>query len=428
VISKDGKVTVSKTSYGTFKVRFYDQNGFRQSKTVSTVCERDLLVRSIRRFEDLDRWFPPEGVIGTKSLKTFKDLSEEFLLHRRGVRQISQSCLGNYETQIKQHILPVLGDIRLDLIGLRDIERLALNLMQKRPLTQSYLAIRRELKTQDQFLSAHYRREILTLACSIAKFGFERDFLASHPFKAFEMPAVGEKPFDYWRPAEEDKFLDWLLAGGPYTKEHTNRAGEKFDRPWRVWNYREVYEVVLLALKTGMRRGEITALRMDHVDFEEKVITVQDAFVSCTGKFKDTTKNGSFRRIEMNPDVEEVLLRYKDRPRNERIFEKIMTSHTLKKFSELTRKAGVREIHFHALRHTFLTNLANGIGIDAPVDILKVKELAGHSDIQTTMLYVHKIGIKDTSSLQWSRTERKNRANKTLPSNVFALKRKETRG
>ncbi|RZA20345.1 MAG: hypothetical protein EOP10_18335, partial [Proteobacteria bacterium] len=81
-------------------------------------------------------------------------------------------------------------------------------------------------------------------------------------------------------------------------------------------------------------------------------------------------------------------------------------SHTMKNFSKLTKKAQVREIHFHALRHTFLTNIANGIGMDAPVDIVKVMELAGHKDIQTTMIYVHSAGIKDTSSKQWSREER----------------------
>jgi integrase len=97
-----------------------------------------------------------------------------------------------------------------------------------------------------------------------------------------------------------------------------------------------------------------------------------------------------------------------------------MQSHTIKHFSKLTRLANVREIHFHALRHTFLTNIANGIGMDAPVDIVKVMELAGHSDLKTTMIYVHSAGIKDTSSRLWSRAQRKELAQKVIP-----LKRKE---
>jgi integrase len=141
-------------------------------------------------------------------------------------------------------------------------------------------------------------------------------------------------------------------------------------------NHEKVYEVVLLALKTGMRKGEITALTVDHVDFDENIITVQAAWSDKGKKYRNQTKNGGYRRIDMNADVFEVLWKYRDASRTERIFAKIMRSHTIKHFSKLTQLANVRELHFHALRHTFLTNIANGIGMDAPVDIVKVMELA----------------------------------------------------
>lgn len=281
-------------------------------------------------------------------------------------------------------------------------------------------SVRKEIYEHDEFLSANYRREILTLACSIAKFGFERDYLNRHPFKAFELPDAGDKPYDYWRVDEEDKFLDWLQAGGNYVQPHTDRGGKPYERKWSVWNHGKIYEVVLLALKTGMRKGEITALTLDNVDFDAGIITVQAAWSDREKKFRNQTKNGGYRRIEMNPDVFEVLWRYKDSPRTERIFEKIMLSHTIKQFSKWTRIAGVRELHFHALRNTFLTNIANGIGMDGPVDIVKVMELAGHSDLKTTMVYVHSTGIKDTSSRLWSRAQRKAIAQKVIP-----IKRKE---
>lgn len=88
-------------------------------------------------------------------------------------------------------------------------------------------------------------------------------------------------------------------------------------------------------------------------------------------------------------------------------FHEIMRSHTVKNFSALTVKAQVRPLHFHGLRHNFLTNISNGIDLDAPVPLPKVMEPAGHTNPETTMIYVHSGGIKNTDGLQRSRAERK---------------------
>lgn len=420
MISKDGKCSVSKTGNGTFRVRFFDETGARRSANVKNVAERDLIVRTIKRRESLDQWFPPEVEPIKFAVKTFADLASRFLEHRKTVREVSDSCYWTYETQLNTHILPILGKTSLQDLHLTDIEKLATVLKKTRKKTQSYLAVRRELHEFDEYLSASYRREILTLACSVAKFGYLRDYMSTHPFKAFELPDSGDKPYDYWRLEEEDAFLDWLAEGGIYHQPHGNKKGERYEREWKVWNYHKVYDVVLFALRTGMRKGEISSLKMQDVDFERNLITVHTSWSFKEGKENDTTKNGSYRRIEMNSDVWDILSKYRDRGPDFRPFELIMRSHTIKNFSKLTRKAGIREIHFHALRHTFLTNIANGIGMDAPVDILKVMELAGHKDIETTMIYVHGAGVKDTSSRQWSRAERKERSQ-----NVISFKRKE---
>jgi integrase len=78
----------------------------------------------------------------------------------------------------------------------------------------------------------------------------------------------------------------------------------------------------------------------------------------------------------------------------------------VKNFSKYCAKAGVREIHFHSLRHFCLTNLANGYGMDAPLPLPQVQKIAGHKDISTTMRYVHTDGIENPGSRQWSREKR----------------------
>ena len=106
-----------------------------------------------------------------------------------------------------------------------------------------------------------------------------------------------------------------------------------------------------------------------------------------------------------NADVREILERKKYLPQNQAIFNIHM--NTIKFFSRTCRWAGVKEIHFHSLRHTCLTNLANGYGMEKALPLPKVQQIAGHSDIQTTMRYVHNDIITDTASLQWSRIDRK---------------------
>lgn len=419
--SRDGKpYKVLITKSGTYRQRFIDESGNVQGVTVRTKGELEMLQKAIRRRDDLERWFPVEPAFARSSYRSFTDLAEAYIEHGAGVREISESCLANYRTQLSFHILPVLGEIELKDLELKDIERLAGVLRKTKPKTKSYATVRRELFKDDAFLSASYRREILSLACAIAKFGYERNEFPTHPFKAFKLPDGGDKPYDYWRPEDEDKFFDWLEEGGPYRKPHASKLGQIYNRSWKVRNRDGLREVVMLALRTGMRKGEIKALAMDHVNFDDRIITVQASWGDRDKKCRQRTKNGSFRRIEMNPDVFEILWRYRESQPTEMIFKKIMSSHTVKNFSKVTQKAGVRELHFHALRHTFLTNIANGVRMDAPVDIVKVKELAGHSDIQTTLRYVHSVGIKDTSSMQWSREVRKEYAQKVVP-----IKRKE---
>ncbi|RYZ81214.1 MAG: hypothetical protein EOP04_24415, partial [Proteobacteria bacterium] len=201
--SKDGKYSFYKTSEGSFRVRFFDEGGTRRSANLKTVTERDFFIRAIRRLEPLDQWFPKECDEVVTNAKNFADLSQIFLNNRKTVREISDSCYWTYETHLKIHILPVLGKIALRDLHLKDIEKLATVLKKTKKLCSSYLAIRKELLENDEFLSASYRREILTLACSIAKFGYTRDFLSSHPFKAFVLPFAGDRPYDYWRLEEE---------------------------------------------------------------------------------------------------------------------------------------------------------------------------------------------------------------------------------
>jgi integrase len=136
--------------------------------------------------------------------------------------------------------------------------------------------------------------------------------------------------------------------------------------------------VVLTALHTGFRKSELLSLTWQDVDFQRRMITVQAAYA----------KNGETRSLPMTATVTKTLrafplaatstasvfLTYRGLPyRNLR-----------KVFVAACRRAGVTDMTFHDLRHTFASRL-----VMAGVDLPTVKELMGHKSIAMTMRYAH---------------------------------------
>lgn len=403
------------SGYGTWKVRFFDEEEKSyKNKSFRTKVEAENLKRALGRGDNLSHWFPKDCEPQEK-IKTFYDLSKKWLDHAEHVRQISVSCLGNYRCHLNNHIYPVIGNISLSQLQLDHIEKLAKVLWKKKPKSRSYLAIRKnrwedDLAQNGETLSPSYQREILTVACMITGWAFRRrpPLIPENPFETFKLPETPEHLYDYWRLEDEDQFFDWIESGGYYTKEtgrYHHHGKTKVQIQLQTRNHEELRDIVLIALRTAMRLGEIGALRNADVDLAQGFIIVRGSYCSKEGKRKNTTKSKKARRVEINQDVRSILEKRKFRPQMEPLFNIHM--NTIKFFSRTCRLAGVKELHFHSLRHTCLTNLANGYGMEKPLPLPKVQQIAGHSDIKTTMRYVHGDIINDTASRQWSREDRK---------------------
>lgn len=138
--------------------------------------------------------------------------------------------------------------------------------------------------------------------------------------------------------------------------------------------------MVILAMNTGLRRGELFSLRWSDIRFTDKVLTVRG----------DTAKSGQTRHVPLNDEALEVLTHWqRDKVDNLDAF--VFPSNgggrldNIKKaWGKLLIDAEIENFRFHDLRHHFASRL-----VMAGVALNTVRDLLGHSDIHMTLRYAH---------------------------------------
>lgn len=144
---------------------------------------------------------------------------------------------------------------------------------------------------------------------------------------------------------------------------------EGMSRTARNKNYRESYRVFGMfcevLISTGMRRAELLTLRPDRIDMTRNIILLE------------RTKGMKRREVPMTARVRQILAEL-----SPLLFSEFTEDFVSHKFADCSRSAGIKGMKLHSLRHTFGTYL-----ISMGYDITVVKELLGHEDIKTTLIY-----------------------------------------
>jgi integrase len=158
--------------------------------------------------------------------------------------------------------------------------------------------------------------------------------------------------------------------------------------------------IYLTAAFTGLRRGELIALRWRDVDFAGSVLRVRASYAANT---LTTPKSGKVRSVPLATEVAAALARLSasrawSTGDDDLVFVGEFGSYvdgsTLRRrYVAALQRANLRQLRFHDLRHTFGTRMI------AKADILRVKEWMGHADVQTTMRYLHFVPRPDDARL-----------------------------
>jgi integrase len=278
----------------------------------------------------------PEAV-AANDCPTLREFAETFI-ETYALGNNKHSEVESKKSILKHHLIPELGGYRLDRIRHDQISR--------------YKALKLKAKLAPKTVN----NQLSTLYCMLSE-AYERRWMATLPQRQW---AKAAKP--------SFRYLDFDEAA---------RLVAQAEEPWRM--------MVLVALKAGLRMGELLALRWCDVDFSQRLVTVRQAV--AYGEL-GTPKSDQPRSIAMGDELWTALKGYRHL-RGPLVFCQQDGSPITKGMCKwplwrASTKAGLGRIGWHVLRHTFASHLTI---LGAPIKT--VQELLGHTDIRVTMRYAH---------------------------------------
>lgn len=276
---------------------------------------------------------------------------------------VKESTYSNYSNIISNHIIPELGQIKI------------LNLNNK--IIQDYLITKYKNGRLDGKggLSNKTIRDIIAVIKSSLKYAIKEGVIDNINLD-FIYPKICSKEKIYTLSKEDQNKLTSYIKANPNIKN----LG------------------ILLALYSGIRIGELCALRWEDIDFKSNILhinkTLQRIYIKDDkekiSKIIITTPktHNAEREIPISKCFANILKEYKNAPNTFILScsDKWIEPRTLRRyFNRISKKADINSINFHGLRHTFATNCIN-LGIDYKT----VSELLGHANVNITLnLYVH---------------------------------------
>ena len=153
-----------------------------------------------------------------------------------------------------------------------------------------------------------------------------------------------------------------------------------------------VFELYYIELATGLRRGELLGLKWKDIDLEGGTIQVRRQIARIDGEVVEAplkTKN-SYRSVSIGQDAVEILREQQRKSNSEYVFPSptggpISPDSVLHMLHRVLKRAGLPQIRFHDMRHTFAT-----VALQNGVDIKTVSGMLGHYSAGFTLdTYAH---------------------------------------
>ena len=365
---KSGTGTIRQRKDGRWEGRAvvgYDDKGLPKTKNVLAKTKRECQEKLAKLLEEVG---------GTKSEKICADMPfgewMDFWYQtyiKSGLRTTTQNT---YENTIYQHIIPQLGKIPLCQLTQKDLQQFYAHLKKEGRL------VRTEQYGKD--LSDRMVRMCHAKCRAALDQAVQENLIRTNPAVGCKLPPKRSREMQVLSRQELQRFLIQAKADG-------------------------YFELFLLDLSTGLRRGELLALQWSDLDLDAGTLSVTKQVYEVNGKMQLSVPKtkASIRKLVLPPAVVEVFREYRKTAKSRWLFpspikedEPIKPGSMLRRLQVILERAGCKKIRFHDLRHTFAT-----MALENGMDIKTLSAMLGHVSAATTLdIYTHVTGDMQTEA------------------------------
>lgn len=367
---KDGNIREYEYWTAEFTIG-YDEKGERKKKTISGKSKKEVAAKKRDYITKRDN-----GELPLPNEATFKSWLYNYL-HKHKKLVVKPTTFDKYETLSRVHIYDsAIGNMRIQKLTPDDI--------------RDFIAEKAEKLAPKTVRELHL---ILRMALEQA---VDDGKIAKNIAIKIALPRIEQKAVEPLTDEEISNLL-YVLKNWNTTDLAKEQKRPFFkDKPQEHW----LYPAILLELGTGIRRGELLALKWKNVNFDNNSITITESLVKtriATGKkdekktvniFQEPKTKASIRNITVPVQIMDKLKAHKEANNSpEFVFTQqsdktkpITPRHFSRTFETICEKAGLKTTRFHDMRHTYASQQ---LALNTHMKVVQAQ--LGHTDIKTTL-------------------------------------------
>jgi integrase len=263
---------------------------------------------------------------------TFAEYADQWVEHYAKIHKSAGTVIKDRQI-LRDHLVPAFGSRKLLDIKRKDIRDLKAHLVNDR---------RFAAQTVNNILGLCYKIFDGTVS--------EDELIASNPAAGVKRVQIARRSFKFWTFEEKDRFLSYCRT-----------------EDWPL------FQIVAVGTEAGLRPMEIKAHKRDCLDIENLEIIERRNWCTKTNQLNEYTKTKRDRKVPMSPALQQILADKRFLPADAFVFDGISNCFGWWRLQPMAKRAGVTEIRFHDLRHTFASHPAM-----RGVPFIKIMELMGH--------------------------------------------------